>query len=149
MSADDVFAGVVPVSGARRRSRLACALAVVAVICLGLASRRFPGLFPSFLGKYPGDALWTLMVLCGWAFVFPRHAPWRIALYALLTSFAVEFLQLYQAPWIEAVRSTTLGRLALGTTFGWVDLLAYAVGAAVGWTIDQSVSLLRRPVAAR
>ena len=51
-----------------RRSHLA--LALVATIALGLASRAFP-LFPAFLGKYPGDALWALMVLFGIAFVRP------------------------------------------------------------------------------
>ncbi len=41
------------------------------VIALGLASRRYPFLLPAFLGKYPGDALWALMVFCGLAFLFP------------------------------------------------------------------------------
>ena len=125
------------------RSRRACALGVVVVIGLGLASRRSPGLFPALFGKYPGDALWTLMVLCGWAFVFPRQAPWRIASYALATSFAVECFQLYQAPWASALRATTLGRLTLGTTFGWMDLLAYTVGAGLGLGAEWGWRALR------
>ena len=138
-----------PAAGTWVRSRRACALGVLAMIGLGLASRRFPGLFPAVFGKYPGDALWTLMVLCGWAFVFPRQAPWRIALYALATSFAVECFQLYQAPWASALRATTLGRLALGTTFGWMDLLAYTVGAGLGLAAESGWRALRGPAGGR
>lgn len=114
------------------RHRLIYAAAVLAVIAAGLASRRYPGLLPASWGKYPGDALWALMVmlLCGLA--RPRWSVARTALTALAISFAVEFSQLYQAPWINAIRHTTPGHLVLGSGFNVGDLLAYAVGVAAG-----------------
>ncbi|MDA8446070.1 DUF2809 domain-containing protein [Paracidovorax valerianellae] len=119
------------------RQRALLVAGIVATIALGLASRRWPGvLFPSALGKYPGDALWALMVMFGWACVWPRMAPLRLAALALATSFAVEFSQLYQAPWINAIRSTTPGHLVLGSWFGAMDLVAYAVGVACGLGLD-------------
>ena len=123
-------------AAASARSRLVCAVSVLVVIALGLASRRFPALVPDVLGKYPGDALWTVMVFFIWAMLLPRQTAWRLAVLALATSFAVEFFQLVQAPWAVALRSSTLGRLALGTTFGWTDLIAYTVGAALAWLAD-------------
>lgn len=56
----------------------------------------------------------------------------RIALIALTTCYVVEFSQLYQASWINAVRSTPLGHLVLGSAFYWFDLIAYAIGVMVG-----------------
>ena len=53
------------------RGRRPLALACVAAIALGLASRALP-VFPTALGKYPGDALWALMVLFGLAFLRPE-----------------------------------------------------------------------------
>ena len=49
-----------------QRSRIWLSIGIFAVIALGLASRKFPLLFPTFLGKYPGDMLWalTIMRLC-------------------------------------------------------------------------------------
>jgi hypothetical protein len=102
------------------------------VIVVGLASRRFPGLFPAVLGKYPGDALWALMVFFVLGVVLPRNTTRRLGLYALVISFAVEFSQLYQAPWINAIRGTTPGHLVLGSTFSWGDLVAYTAGVSVG-----------------
>jgi hypothetical protein len=113
--------------------------ATLTVICAGLASRRFPWLFPSILGKYPGDALWALMVFCGWIVLLPSTSRTRIAIAALVTSFADEFSQLYQAPWINAIRANPLGHLVLGSGFSERDLIAYTVGVAIGVCLDGLV----------
>lgn len=125
------------------RNRLAYCALVLAVIALGLASRKFPGLFPAALGKYPGDALWTMMVFFGLAVMAPRMIIARLTLWALAISYAVEFGQLYQAPWIVAVRAHPLGHLVLGTAFGWVDLVAYTAGAVVALLIELSITSRR------
>ena len=121
------------------RSRFGLALGCVAVIALGLASRKFPWLFPACLGKYPGDALWALMVFLGWSFLKPRAATRRLAALAFATACLIEGSQLYQAPWINAVRSTTLGHLVLGSTFAWTDIAAYAAGIALGALLDAAL----------
>ena len=56
----------------------------------------------------------------------------RVALIAVGFAWSIEFLQLYHADWIEAVRSMRLGRMVLGTTFNGPDLLAYVVGVVLG-----------------
>lgn len=119
------------------RNRAWLLVAVLLVIALGLASRRFPAFVPDFLGKYPGDALWALMVFFGWAFIMPHASTARLGLLALITSFTVEFLQLYQASWINAIRSTTPGHLVLGSTFAWGDLTAYCAGVVSGIALDR------------
>lgn len=112
--------------------------ATALVVALGLASRKMPGLFPAALGKYPGDALWALMVFCIAATLRPAASTAWLAGMALGISFVVETSQLYHAPWIDGIRSTTIGHLALGSAFGWLDLAAYTVGVAAGAGIDWS-----------
>jgi hypothetical protein len=131
-----------------RRNRIWYAVAIVGVTALGLASRCFPGLFPAFLGKYPGDALWTLMVFLGWGMVLPRESSLRVTLYALATSYLVELSQLYQAPWINSIRGTTVGHLVLGTTFSVADLVAYTVGAVGGGLTETALRALHQHRAA-
>ncbi len=127
------------------RSRLWLVAGFVAVIILGLASRKYPFLFPVIFGKYPGDALWALMVLLICAFFKPGAATGRLALTALAISCLVEFSQLYQAPWINAIRHTTMGHLVLGSTFSWLDMVAYAVGVSAGALFDAwAVSRMQR-----
>jgi hypothetical protein len=108
------------------------AVAFIGVVAIGLASRSYPGLFPAFLGKYPGDALGALMAFCGLGFINPGASTLRLAVYALLISYVDEFTQLYQAPWINEIRSSYVGHLVLGSTFSWYDMAAPTVGVAFG-----------------
>ena len=120
----------------------------LAVILLGMASRKYPGLlFPSLFGKYPGDVLWALMVFLLWGIFRPALSPSGLAAYALVTCYLDEFSQIYQAPWINAIRATTPGHLVLGSTFSWRDILSYTVGVAIGFVGEKLVRrlLLQNP----
>ena len=132
------------------RSRLFLAIAIVVTVALGIASRKVPALFPAFLGKYPGDALWSLMVYWAVAWLIPDASIKKVALLALVVSYADEISQLYQAPWLNAIRGTTLGHLILGSTFSWLDMLAYTIGVAAGATVEYFLpfNLVRKPAKA-
>ena len=58
---------------------------------------------------------------------------------ALAFAFAVEVSQLYHAPWIDALRRTTLGGLVLGFGFLWTDFVCYTISVAAGVTVDYLV----------
>ena len=45
-----------------KRNRIIYATAVIAVMALGILSRQYPDRLPAVLGKYPGDALWAVMI---------------------------------------------------------------------------------------
>ena len=123
----------------RKRSRAWISGGFVVVVLLGLASRKFPSALPPFVGKYPGDALWALMVFLRWAFCKPQASTRTIAALAFTTSCLVEFSELYQAPWINSIRSSTPGHLILGSTFSWPDIAAYAIGVLIGVALDASI----------
>ena len=126
------------------RRRLLQVGATVAVIALGLASRAYPQFLPTALGKYPGDALWAMMIVFALGAIATRMRTWQLALWSLLICFAVEFGQLVQAPWLVALRAHPLGHLVLGSTFGWADLIAYTAGVAVAAFIDKLALFKRR-----
>jgi hypothetical protein len=124
------------------RSRSIYFITILAVITLGLLSRRYPQFLPAALGKYPGDALWALMVFLGFGFWF-RHAPTVVvALAAFAFSVAMEISQIYHAPWIDSIRATLPGRLILGSSFAWGDIVAYLTGILIG--IAAELALFRR-----
>ncbi len=108
--------------------RIRYALLCVLTILLGLCSRKYGMHLPAFLAEYAGDALWAAMVYFGVSFLFPFRRVRVRALAALLFSYAIEVSQLYQADWINEIRSTMLGALVLGHGFLWSDLVCYTVG---------------------
>jgi hypothetical protein len=114
------------------RNRIVYLCCTFIVVVIGLASRKFPELIPTVLGKYPGDALWALMLFLGLGIFFPKVSTRRLALITLGISFIDEFSQMYQSPWINSIRATTLGHLVLGSSFCFFDLLAYILGILIG-----------------
>ena len=114
------------------RHRLLYAIAILVVIVLGLASRRYGLYLPFWLKKNAGDALWALDVYLFFGFLRPKAAIPTLALAALAFAFFIETTQLYHAPWIDALRAYRLGALILGSGFLWSDFLCYTVGVAIG-----------------
>jgi hypothetical protein len=133
-----------PLDEAARR-RLRALAAMLVTIALGLASRRWPQALPAALGKYPGDALWALMVLFGWRALRPRVRTGDIALAAAITCTVVEIAKLWQTPWLVRFRHTAPGHLLLGQVFSWQNLVAYGVGVLAGVALERVV--LRRGTA--
>ena len=118
--------------GIALRSRMLYAVLALVVVGLGLLWRsNWLPLAPG-VAKFGGDALWSLMVFFGFRFLWPSLRIWNAALTALVFSFAIEFSQLYHAPWIDHLRSYRVGGLILGSTFNWPDLGAYAAGVLLG-----------------
>jgi hypothetical protein len=126
-----------------KRNRALYAAALGIVIVVGLASRRYPQVFPKFIAEYAGDTLWALTVYLAIGFVSPSMPPIRAAFLALCIAFVVEFSQLYQATWIEALRKTMVGKLTLGSGFLWSDLVCYCFGIGAG-ALVEGVVLKRR-----
>jgi hypothetical protein len=153
---DDIFHGVVPsvardlrfssrgnpVSTSRLRlTYLACALAtIVAGLAVSRAGHALP---PAFRDKL-GDAFWAAMIVWWTGVAAPRAVLWQRAVVAVGVCFAVEISQLYHAPTIDALRSTTLGHLVLGNGFDVIDLAAYAAGVLAAVILER---LVRRALA--
>ncbi len=121
------------------------AAAGAVVIAAGLLWRSdlFP--LPVSVAKYGGDAWWALLVFIGFGFFLNTASTLRIAVLVACFAGCVEFSQLYHAAWIDAVRATRLGRLALGSTFNAPDLLAYAAGIALGVLAERFWVLPKPP----
>ena len=69
-------------------------------------------------------------------FLFINQSIKWVTIASLLFCYAIEFSQLYQAPWINNIRHTVIGGLVLGETFVWSDLLCYTVGIGIGILVN-------------
>lgn len=119
--------------GALAKKRICYLMAVVALIPLGLMSRRVEG-----LPDQVGDMLWTMMVFCFWRFLLVRSRLEWVAVVTLVFSFLVEFQQLVRWDWLVSLRSTTLGHLVLGQGFLWLDLVAYILGTLLVYLLAKT-----------
>jgi hypothetical protein len=120
-----------------KRNRTIYFILTVLVILTGLASRKFSEHLPSFIAEYSGDTLWALLIFFLTGFIFSTYTSIRIAIIALIFSFAIEFSQLYQAVWINSIRHTRIGGLILGFGFLWSDLICYTAGILIGIILEK------------
>ena len=119
------------------KRRVVYLLLAILTMMVGLASRRYRPHLPSFIGEYGGDFLWALMLFLVVSFILAGRPVFQRGIISLVLAFAVEVSQLYHAPWIDGIRSTTLGGLVLGFGFLWSDLVCYMVGVAAGVLADR------------
>ena len=125
---------------AQTQTRLTNLLLVGITIPVGLWTRSLKVHYPT-LGDMLGDALYATMVFFLAGVIFPRWTVFKRAAVALIFAFCIEFTQLYHRPWIDEIRSTSLGATILGYTFAWQDLICYTLGVVLG---VMTASLLAR-----
>ena len=126
-----------PLQTKQARSRLSYVVLILSTVLLGLASRKFAFALPAVVAAYAGDTLWALLVFWLLGFCYQHWTSQRVAGWALLVAFAIETSQLYHAPWLDWLRTTTPGSLVLGHGFLWSDLLCYSVGVACGYGFER------------
>lgn len=113
------------------KPRFTFGLLIILTIILGLLSRHVAGI-PLFIG----DILWATMICFGFRFLFIKKPVKFVVITSLLFCYAMEFSQLYQAPWINNIRHTVIGALVLGEVFCWGDMLSYTAGVAIGVGVE-------------
>jgi len=114
-----------------KNTRLSYFILIIFIIILGIVSRKIDGI-PTFFG----DTLYAVMVYFGMRMLFINNNSKMTSVLALVFCFYIEFLQLYRAEWLLAIRRTTLGHYVLGQGFLWSDLVFYTLGIVIVFLID-------------
>jgi hypothetical protein len=102
---------------------------------LALATRSHSQWFCHLVATYGGDTIWAAMFLFFLRIFFGTITLWKLALINFFLGASDEVLQLYQAPWIQAIRHTRIGGLLLGFGFLWSDIVCYAIGTLIAFVI--------------
>jgi len=84
----------------------------------------------NFIRPYVGDVLVVILMYC---FVksFLDVPTFALAGGVLLFAFAIEGLQYLKIVNVLGLENSNLARTVLGTSFAWLDMLAYVVGTGV------------------
>lgn len=117
------------------RVKTLCILVLVTAIGYALKFYRGPG--QEWVNNWGPASIAYEMILMLTVFLFTpkRRSVLPIAVGVCLLTCVLEFMQLWKPPWLEALRSTMLGRALLGNTFSWWDLPAYPIGCVIGYFV--------------
>ncbi len=114
------------------RRRLPLVAVAVLVVLAGLAVQT---LRPAAWADVGGTVLYAALVYVVLALVWPSAVAARIGLATAAVCTSIELLQLTGAA-ASLSAAFAPARLVVGTTFAWVDLLAYTAGAASAALLD-------------
>jgi hypothetical protein len=119
--------------------KLAVVLCLAAVgTCLGYDYWRaeLPDWWRGHGGGIPYVLFWATL----WFVVFPfRRAIVPVCVGVTLVTCGLEFLQLWQPPWLIQFRATRLGAALLGNGFTWSDFPPYLLGGLLACGILNSL----------
>jgi len=92
----------------------------------------------NFIRSFFGDVLVVILIYC---FVksFMNLPVLPLAIGVLIFAFASEFLQYLKIVEILGLQKSALARTVIGTSFAWLDLLAYAAGIAVVLVVEHQL----------
>jgi hypothetical protein len=123
------------------RRRLPAALALVLI---GIAGVTVRAVLDGPVAKAGGDILYAVGIYALVFLIRPRISARAAAAIAVAVCWAVEFAQL--TPFPAAIsRHSTLGRLALGSTFHPPDLMSYVIGVLLAWAVTRRSTSSARP----
>ncbi|MFP4030557.1 MAG: DUF2809 domain-containing protein [Desulfococcaceae bacterium] len=116
-----------------RRQWVAPMISLAALIPAGLATKSAngPGL-AGWIHNHLGGLLYVTFFCLLFFPLFPRARIATLAGGVLAATCLLEFLQLWQPPFLTAIRGTTPGAMLLGTTFSPADFPHYLAGAILG-----------------
>lgn len=91
---------------------------------------------------YVGDFLVVILVYC-FLRAFINSSVIKLALAALLISYAVEILQYADMLGRLGLQDSALARVVMGTSFEWIDMVAYTLGIALVLYVEKMISRQR------
>ena len=115
------------------------ALLLLAVVPFGFASKLYAGPFSMWVRASLGGVLYEVFWCLLLALLWPRLEPLRIAVLVFAATALLEVLQLWHAPFLEAIRGTFIGHIVLGSTFDWRDFAYYVVGCFLGYLMLAAI----------
>lgn len=90
----------------------------------------------NFVRPYLGDVLVVILIYC---FIksFLKLPVLTVAVFVLIFSFTVEFLQFLNIVEKLHLEKSKIARTVIGTSFSWIDLLTYLIGIAIVILIEK------------
>ncbi|MDY7019985.1 MAG: DUF2809 domain-containing protein [Cyanobacteriota bacterium] len=112
---------------------------VIALVPIGLASKFYQGPLEFWINNSFSSIFYEMFWIFLVVVIAPRVSPGWVSFWVFIITSALEFMQLWKPPFLQAIRATLMGRLLLGVSFVWTDFIYYVIGCTVGWLLLRSL----------
>ena len=115
-----------------------------AVIFMGLSYRNYDSYLHPFIAEYAGETLWGLMFYLGFRFIFVSINAMLILVLSVIMIAGIEYLQFFDAQWMDTLRSTKPGMITFSHGFEKTDIWCYLSALGFGAFLELIVFNLFR-----
>lgn len=91
----------------------------------------------NFIRPFGGDVLVVILIYC-FLKIFLNERPLKVALIVLAFSFVVEILQYFNVVKLLGLQNNKIASVIIGTSFSWLDLVAYIFGFLIILTMETT-----------
>jgi hypothetical protein len=105
------------------------------IVPIGFYTKFYSGPAHVWVNNSFGGLLYEIFWCLVFFFLFPKTKPFKIALWVLLVTCSLEFLQLWHPPFLEYLRENFIGRTILGNSFNRNDFPYYFAGSLMGYYV--------------
>jgi len=124
-----------------KKYRIIVLIGLFLLVPLGLAAKFYQGPLEFWVNNSFSsifyEAFWIFLAIS----IRPQWPPGWVSFWVFIVTSILEFLQLWKPPFLQAIRSTFMGRMLLGTTFVWSDFLYYVLGCSLTWLFLRYLKL--------
>ncbi|RFP63283.1 MAG: DUF2809 domain-containing protein [Limnothrix sp. CACIAM 69d] len=117
----------------RRQNRWLLAGILGILTALGLGTKRYHGPLENWVQHHLGDVLVMIFLIGVARWLWPRRSAGVLSAWVMAIAIAIELLQLWHPPMLQAIRATFLGQIIFGSYFDWWDFVHYGLGALLGY----------------
>lgn len=116
--------------------RIYILILILVITPIGFLTKFYRGIFSDWVNNSLGGVLYEIFwILVLFLFIPKRRYINVIPMIVFGITSALEFLQRYHHPILNAIRATFIGRTLIGTSFVVSDFFYYAIGCLSGWII--------------
>ena len=126
----------------KQKHILVAVILLLIIIPAGFYSKLYSGNGYEFINNKLGgvfyEAFWCLLFYI----ILTKSKPLRIAVWVLIITCILEFVQLLENSFLEIIRSNFIGQTLIGNSFTWSDFPYYFIGSALGFLILKGIERL-------
>jgi len=105
------------------------------IIPLGFYTKFYSGFGHEWVNNKLGGVFYEIFWCLLFFIILPNTKPIKIALWILIITCILEFVQLFDNSFLEIIHSNFIGQTIIGNSFSWNDFPYYVIGSALGFLI--------------
>lgn len=121
------------------KNKIYAVIFLILIIPFGFYIKLYSGAGHEWMNNKLGGVLYEIF----WCLVFyiflPKSKPVKIAVWVLIITCVLEFVQLLDNSFLGIIRSNFIGQTIIGNSFSWSDFPYYFIGSVLGYLILKNL----------